>query len=69
MQNLYAPIPKFEFESPLLFFTDFIENADAQPPIELVDIYELLCHLMNIKPQPNDGIWDRIKNLLRNSAW
>jgi hypothetical protein len=24
---------------------------------------------MNIKPQPNDGIWDRIKSLLKNSAW
>lgn len=52
-----------------ILLPDFITNPDPQPAIELVDIYELLCHLMNIKPQPNDGIWERIKSLLKNSAW
>ncbi len=69
--NLDITYYKFSkvIDNSIFLFSDFIENPDAQPPIELVDIYELLCHLMNIKPQPNDGIWDRIKNLLKNSAW
>jgi len=41
---------------------------EAQPAIELVDIYQMLCHLMDVHPEPNDGVWERIKNLLRNSA-
>ena len=35
---------------------------------ELVDVYQIFCHLLGIKPNPNDGVWDRVSGLLRNSA-
>lgn len=48
--------------------TGFIPMKEAQPPIELVDIYQMLCHLMDVQQEPNDGVWERIKSLLRNSS-
>ncbi len=38
------------------------------PEFELVDVYQMFCHLLGIEPLANDGVWDRVKALLRNSA-
>ena len=35
-------------------------------PIEMVDIYPLICHLLGIKPVPNNGSLDRIAHLLKS---
>ncbi|XP_076356226.1 glycerophosphocholine cholinephosphodiesterase ENPP6-like isoform X1 [Tachypleus tridentatus] len=32
--------------------------------IHMVDHYNLLCHLLNIKPLPNNGSWENIKSML-----
>lgn len=36
-------------------------------PIDMVDIYPLICHLLNIEPLPNNGSLDRIAHLLKVS--
>lgn len=46
----------------------FVESSRPQPPIHLVDVYRMLCFLLDIEPLPNDGLWDRIRNLLKNSS-
>lgn len=46
----------------------FVDSNEPQPPIHLVDVYRMLCFLLDIQPLPNDGIWDRIRNLLKNSS-
>lgn len=46
----------------------FVESEEPMPAIQLVDVYRLLCFLLDIEPQKNDSIWDRIRALLRNSA-
>ncbi len=28
----------------------------------------MICHLLGIRPEENDGVWERIKALLRNGA-
>lgn len=34
-------------------------------PLEMVDIYPLMCHLLGIDPAPNNGSLDRISHLLK----
>jgi len=46
----------------------FLSSDYPQPPIHLVDIYQMICFLLDIDPLPNDGIWDRIRALLKNSS-
>ncbi|MEX0995380.1 MAG: alkaline phosphatase family protein, partial [Balneolaceae bacterium] len=36
-------------------------------PINSIHLYELMSHLLNIKPAPNDGSLDSLKHLLRYS--
>lgn len=36
-------------------------------PIDMVDIYPLICHLLDIEPLPNNGSLDRIAHLLKAS--
>ncbi|XP_059174775.1 ectonucleotide pyrophosphatase/phosphodiesterase family member 5-like [Physella acuta] len=38
------------------------------PPIQSVDLYTLVCHILKIKPMPNNGSLERILPLLRNSS-
>jgi len=33
-------------------------------PFESVDLYPLLCHLMDIEPRPNNGSLEAIKHIL-----
>ena len=33
--------------------------------IETVDIYSLMCHILDISPRQNDGDFDRVKDLLK----
>lgn len=46
----------------------FHSDGHTYAPIELVDVYQMFCFLLNIDPQTNDGVWDRIRALLRNSS-
>ena len=46
----------------------FVNTPVAQPPIEVVDLYNMFCHILGIKPVKNDGIWERIKGLLKNDS-
>lgn len=34
-------------------------------PFENVDVYDLMCKILKIKPAPNDGVFSRIKPILR----
>ncbi len=34
--------------------------------IELVDVYNMFCHLLGITAEENDGVLDRIMAMLRN---
>merc|ERR1719188_2429222 len=43
-------------------------GGEIYPAIELVDVYQIFCHLLDIEPQDNDGVWERVKALLRNAA-
>lgn len=33
-------------------------------PIHMVDIYSLMCHILKVKPAPNNGSLDNVKHLL-----
>ena len=46
----------------------FISTPVAQPPIEVVDLYNMFCFILGIKPAENDGIWERVKALLKNDS-
>lgn len=35
------------------------------PSFENIHIYELMCHILGLTPAPNDGSFDKVKNLLR----
>lgn len=42
---------------------DFARNVRTGP-IELVDEYQVLCHLLRIPAQVNNGSWERVRELL-----
>ncbi|XP_061691840.1 glycerophosphocholine cholinephosphodiesterase ENPP6 isoform X2 [Syngnathoides biaculeatus] len=45
---------------------DFKQNFHAAP-IQAVDVYNVLCHTLEVKPLPNNGSWSRVENLLNSS--
>ncbi|MDE2156448.1 MAG: alkaline phosphatase family protein [Xanthomonadaceae bacterium] len=38
------------------------------PEFPNVDVYPLMAHLLDIKPQPNDGSYDQVRDMLRPTA-
>lgn len=46
----------------------FFSGGQVHDAIELVDVYQLMCFLLNIEPRPNDGEWSRVRPMLRNAA-
>ncbi|KAF6737361.1 Ectonucleotide pyrophosphatase/phosphodiesterase family member 6 [Oryzias melastigma] len=46
---------------------DFKQNVQAAP-IRAVDIYNLMCWTLDVKPLPNNGSWSRVEYLLRSSG-
>lgn len=38
----------------------------TQPPHQL-DLYELMCHLLDLRPMPNNGSFDRISHILASN--
>lgn len=51
-----------------LIIIGFHSEGKVYEPIEIVDVYQMFCFLLDIEPEENDGVWDRIKALLRNDA-
>ncbi|XP_034738741.1 glycerophosphocholine cholinephosphodiesterase ENPP6 [Etheostoma cragini] len=45
---------------------DFKRNVQAAP-IRSVDIYNLMCWTLGVKPLPNNGSWSRVEYLLNSS--
>lgn len=37
-------------------------------PIDLVDIYQIYAHVLDLEPQPHNGSWSRVRSYLTNSA-
>lgn len=46
---------------------DFRSNYRA-PPIRSVDVYNVMCSLAGVQPQPNNGSWSRVECMLKNTA-
>ncbi|XP_052011070.1 glycerophosphocholine cholinephosphodiesterase ENPP6 [Xyrauchen texanus] len=46
---------------------DFKTNYRSAP-IRTVDVYNVLCKTLGIKPLPNNGSWSRVESMLKNSA-
>uniref|UniRef100_A0A8D0L9Q5 glycerophosphocholine cholinephosphodiesterase n=1 Tax=Sphenodon punctatus TaxID=8508 RepID=A0A8D0L9Q5_SPHPU len=46
---------------------DFKSNYKAAP-IRSVDVYNIMCKLAGIEPQPNNGSWSRVECMLKNTA-
>ncbi|XP_023240187.1 ectonucleotide pyrophosphatase/phosphodiesterase family member 6-like [Centruroides sculpturatus] len=45
-----------------------LKKGYISPPIENVDHYNLMCHLLGIKPLSNNGSLERIEGMFTNSA-
>lgn len=39
--------------------------AESVPTVHAVDVYPLMCALLNIEPNPNNGSLERISNILK----
>ncbi|XP_041930779.1 glycerophosphocholine cholinephosphodiesterase ENPP6-like [Alosa sapidissima] len=46
---------------------DFKKDYRAAP-IRSVDVYNLMCHTLGIKPLPNNGSWSRVESMLVGAA-
>ncbi|KAH0616131.1 hypothetical protein JD844_027019 [Phrynosoma platyrhinos] len=51
----------------LAFGPDFKTNFRAAP-IRSVDVYNIMCKIAGIQPQPNNGSWSRVECMLKNNA-
>ena len=47
---------------------DFKKSYVLNDPIEVLDIYQLLCFLLRIPPGEHAGIWSRIEPMLTVSS-
>lgn len=61
--DLMAMRPVFFASGP-----SFKASYEFEQPFELVNIYPLACHLLNITPSPNNGSLNNVKHLLASSA-
>ncbi len=50
------------------FPSGFHSDGRVYPAIELVDLYQMFCFLLDVDPLPNDGVWNRIRAMLRNGS-
>ncbi len=50
------------------FKQDYLTNTFVKEDIESVDLYNLMCHLLQISPATNDGNFDRIKHVLKDNG-
>jgi len=46
------------------FFSDFKTNTIGGP-IELVDEYQIFCHLLQIRAKAHNGTWENVRHLLK----
>ncbi|WAR06524.1 ENPP6-like protein [Mya arenaria] len=37
------------------------------PPIKMVDVYQLICHVTGIHPNPHNGTWAHVQSMLRDN--
>jgi hypothetical protein len=44
-------------------FSGIKKNVKTKP-INTVDIYQLMCHVLRITPSANDGIWSHVDDIL-----
>ena len=42
------------------FKTNYVSSQ-----FRIVDIYELMCHILDVKPAPNNGTFDNVKQVLK----
>ena len=62
--------PPEESHSYTIFFARgpaFKENF-VVPPFSILDLYPLMCHLLGITPQPNNGSFENVKAMLRETG-
>ncbi|XP_037081790.1 glycerophosphocholine cholinephosphodiesterase ENPP6-like [Pollicipes pollicipes] len=44
------------------------KDGYRQPPMELIDTYQVLAHVLDIEPQPHNGSWERVRDMLSPAA-
>lgn len=62
--------PPQESQSYSIFFAGgpaFQQNI-VVPPFRTLDLYPLMCHLLGIPAQPNNGSFDKVKDMLKKSS-
>lgn len=52
----------------MTLFQGFINDGSVHDGIELVDVYQIFCHLLGFEPNEHDGVWERVKAMLRNTT-
>ncbi|XP_029439982.1 ectonucleotide pyrophosphatase/phosphodiesterase family member 6 isoform X2 [Rhinatrema bivittatum] len=51
----------------LAYGPNFKTNYKAAP-IRSVDVYNLMCHVLEVEPLPNNGSWSRVESMLKSNA-
>ena len=47
----------------MCIFSGFKKNFVAKG-FPNVDMYQIMCRILNIKPRPNNGTWNNVKDML-----
>ncbi|GIY81643.1 hypothetical protein CDAR_307661 [Caerostris darwini] len=37
-------------------------------PVQIIDLYNIMCHILKIEALPNNGTWDHVKSMMRTST-
>lgn len=50
-----------------LAFADF-KSAHVSDPIELVDVYQVVCKVLGMTSSPHNGTWARVSGMFKPSS-
>ncbi|GFR18378.1 hypothetical protein TNCT_537641 [Trichonephila clavata] len=46
---------------------DFRSGVTTKP-VDIIDLYNIMCHILKIDPLPNNGTWEHVEPMIRTSA-
>ncbi|GFU52964.1 hypothetical protein NPIL_203881 [Nephila pilipes] len=64
----YAPNASSDMRAIFLATGPDFRTGLTTKPVEIIDLYNIMCHILKIDPLPNNGTWDNVVPMLRTIA-
>src|SRR5690606_11666773 len=64
----FDPTTSSEMRAIMLAAGPKLKAGFTSRPIVMTDHYNLICHMLDLEPRPNNGSWSRIKPMLKHAV-